>query len=208
MKFKRSLQKHPSVFSLTLLFLVSLACVTSSNVTVPTADLKLIQTAMVGTSYQVELQTLAVGAPTNTLISTKTPEPSNTLEPSSSPIRTFSITPTETPIPTLDPTEVQILTTGSIIRIITVNKEAEYVDLENIGNQPQDLSGWLLVSEKGNQVCELGGIILPGTILRIWAGNPDGGGFDCKYNGPIWNNSELDPAVLYNNLGQEEARYP
>jgi len=32
------------------------------------------------------------------------------------------------------------------------NKEAEYVDLQNIGDAPQDLAGWLLRSEKGNEV--------------------------------------------------------
>jgi hypothetical protein len=172
--------------------LVSLACGISSNGAVPTVDPNLLQTAIVGTAGAAKLQTLTASAP----------------EQTSSPLSTLTIAPTETLMPPLEPTALPTLINGAFIRIKVVDKEAEYVDLENIGNQPQDLTGWSLVSEKGNQGCSLSGVIISGATLRVWANNPNGEGYNCNYGSEIWNNSELDPAVLYNNQGQEVARYP
>jgi micrococcal nuclease len=110
--------------------------------------------------------------------------------------------PTDTPAPPAPPPgEAQVV-------IIAVDKRAEYVDIQNIGGAPQDLAGWLLVSEKGDQRCPLGGVIQPGEILRIWAmaEDADQGGYNCGHDGPIWNNSESDPAVLYDATGQEVGR--
>ncbi|MFZ5856732.1 MAG: thermonuclease family protein [Chloroflexota bacterium] len=95
--------------------------------------------------------------------------------------------------------------TQSVI-IVTVNKQAEYVDIKNVGSSPVNLNGWTLVSEKGNQACSLGGILEPGQTLRIWAGT-NSTGFSCGYNKNIWNNSEPDPAVLYDAQGHEVDRY-
>ena len=71
-----------------------------------------------------------------------------------------------------------------------------------------DLSGWRLVSEKGNQACGLGGQIGPGATLRIWAMAEDAGqgGFNCQFGSNIWNNSDPDPAVLYDPSGAEVSR--
>ena len=98
---------------------------------------------------------------------------------------------------------------AAILRIIAVDKGAEFVDIQNQGDQPQDLSGWTLVSEKGNQACALGSVIGPGEVLRIWAmaEDADQGGFNCAFGSAIWNNSEKDPAVLYDAAGQEVSRY-
>lgn len=49
------------------------------------------------------------------------------------------------------------------------------VDIRNSGDQPQDLSGWVPVSEKGDQRCMLGGVLNPGETLRIWARAEDAG---------------------------------
>lgn len=87
------------------------------------------------------------------------------------------------------------------IRIVEVNKQAEYVIIRNDSNSLIDLKGWKLVSEKGSQVCDLGGSLQPGTSLQIWS--QVGVGFSCYFPGPIWSNSALDPAVLYNPQGQE-----
>ena len=53
------------------------------------------------------------------------------------------------------------------------------------------------------------GVIGPGETLRIWALADDAGegGYNCGKGGPIWNNSEKDPAVLYDPAGQEVSRY-
>lgn len=88
--------------------------------------------------------------------------------------------------------------------IVGVNKRAEYVDIQNIGNQAQDLSGWVLVSEKGEQSCSLAGVLEPGQTLRIWA--QTGEGYSCGFEGTIWNNDEYDAAVLYNAAGVEMDR--
>lgn len=92
--------------------------------------------------------------------------------------------------------------------ILAVDKRAEFVDIQNTGSQAQDLTGWVLVSEKGNQRCSLGGVIEPGATLRIWAMAKDAGqgGYNCGFGENIWNNSENDPAVLYDGNGAEVVR--
>jgi endonuclease YncB( thermonuclease family) len=90
--------------------------------------------------------------------------------------------------------------------VLSVNKREEWVDIQNTGNSDVDLAGWNLVSERGHQECYLSGIIKSGEILRIWAGTAQGDGFSCGYSNPIWNNSEPDPAVLYNAQGVEVSR--
>ena len=94
--------------------------------------------------------------------------------------------------------------------IVGVDKRAEYVDLENSGDQAQDISGWVLVSERGDQRCTLVGIIEAGAVLRIWARTADAGqgGYNCGFSSNIWNNSEPDPAVLYDNGGNLVHRFP
>lgn len=92
------------------------------------------------------------------------------------------------------------------IIIVAVNKSAEYVDIQNISSQPINLTGWRLDSEKGSQSCTLSGTIQPGETLRIWA--MTGAGFSCGFGKNIWNNSEPDPAVLYNPQNIEIDRYP
>jgi micrococcal nuclease len=95
---------------------------------------------------------------------------------------------------------------GGSLEIVAVNKQAEYVDIKNGSSASVDLTGWILVSEKGSQTCALGGTIQPGQTLRVWAGS--GEGFSCGFGKPIWNNSEPDPAVLYNPQHAEISRYP
>lgn len=51
----------------------------------------------------------------------------------------------------------------------------------------------------GNQACGLSGVLPANGVVRIWALAEDeaNGGINCGYDGPIWNNSESDPAALY-----------
>jgi hypothetical protein len=142
-----------------------------------------------------------VPSPTETTGPTQTPIPSDTPQPTNTPEPTNTPKPTETPEPTETPIE------GPYVVIQSVDKVAEYVDIQNIGNQPQDLTGWKLVSEKGNQICWLYGIIEQNQTIRVWTNNPNGDGINCGYGQNIWNNSERDPAVLYNALGIEVDRY-
>jgi endonuclease YncB( thermonuclease family) len=84
------------------------------------------------------------------------------------------------------------------IIIVTVNKREEWIDIKNVGSSDVDLTGWNLVSERGNQDCPLSGMIKAGETLRIWAMTAQEPGYSCGYGTNIWNNSESDPAVLYN----------
>lgn len=163
------------------------------------------------TPTQEPTQTPAeTSAPTNTTEPTNTPEPTNTSRPTNTPQPANTATPappTNTAIPptpaaTATPSEARVI-------IINVNKQDEYVDIRNVGGQAQDLNGWTLVSETGSQSCPLGGIIGPGQTLRIWALAEDAanGGYNCGFGGPIWNNSEPDPAVLYDANGNEVSRF-
>jgi len=92
--------------------------------------------------------------------------------------------------------------------IIRVDKGEEFVDIQNTGGVAQDLAGWVLVSERGDQRCGLGGVLDPGQTLRIYAMASDAGlgGYNCGFGSNIWNNSESDPAVLLNAAGQEVSR--
>ena len=149
--------------------------------------------------------------PTNTPVPplpTNTPIPLPTFTPAPLPTFTPVPLPTFTPVP-VQPTEPPPPAGGQVV-ITRVDKSAEYVDLNNTGGQPVDLSGWVLISEKGNQACTLSGVIEPGAVLRVWARSEDAsqGGFNCGYGKNIWNNSESDPAVLYDNAGNLVDRYP
>jgi hypothetical protein len=56
---------------------------------------------------------------------------------------------------------------------VSVVVQTGFVDIRNDRDQPQDLSGWVLVSEKREHRCTLGGVINPGEVLRIWAMTED-----------------------------------
>lgn len=164
--------------------------------------------------------------PTNTRPPTNTPQPTNTAVPPTNtrpPATAVPPTavpptavplPTNTPAPTAVPTEPPAPTqppppSSSLVEIIGVNKQAEYVDIRNNNAAAVDLAGWVLVSEKGNQACGLGGVLQPGATLRIYALASDAGlgGYNCNFGSNIWNNSESDPAVLYDNTGAEVDRW-
>ena len=93
--------------------------------------------------------------------------------------------------------------------IVAVNHGEEYVDLQNVGNSPQDLTGWKLLSVRDGQECTLQGVVIqPGETLRIWALLADAGrgGYNCGFTQNIWSNIEPDPAVLFTPDGSEASR--
>ena len=104
----------------------------------------------------------------------------------------------------LQPTQPAMV--GSAVVIVGVNKADEYVDIANDSASAVDLTDWILVSERGDQRCKLAGTIVSGQSLRVWA--VSGSGYSCNFSQNIWNNSESDPAVLYNAQGTEVSRYP
>lgn len=121
--------------------------------------------------------------------------------------------PTATPVP-IQPTVVPLPTNTtapatSSVKIIAVDKRTEVVTIRNDGGVAQDLNGWTLRSERGNQDCPLYGSIQAGQTIQIWAEskNADKGGINCGFNTTIWNNSDRDNAVLLNSVGQEVSRF-
>ncbi len=119
---------------------------------------------------------------------------------------TATATQTVTPLPTMTFTSVPPTATPIPVVIVAVHKVAENVDIQNVGPTAIDLAGWRLVSQVGNQSCNLSGTLGPGKVLRIWADR--GPGFDCGLRNEIWDDNQEDPAVLYNAEGQEVARFP
>ncbi|RME49576.1 MAG: hypothetical protein D6796_04710 [Caldilineae bacterium] len=94
------------------------------------------------------------------------------------------------------------------VQITALNVYEEYADLTNTTHQPQDLTGWRLVSERGGQSCPLAGILSPGETVRVWARAADAGrgGYNCGFEHGIWSNSQPDPAILYDADGIEVHR--
>jgi len=86
----------------------------------------------------------------------------------------------------------------------------EYVEITNLGDQPQDLADWILIdiSEGYPSFIFPPYILAPGESTRIYTNeyHPEWGGFSFEYSQAIWNNSEPDIAVLYNSQGEEVSR--
>ena len=176
----------------------------------PTVDIQSIPSQVTSTLFLIlQMTETQTTAPTTTYTpkpsSTQTSLPTTTQTPTQTSLPTITPEPTftQTPIPTLSQTPEPSLIH---VIIVTVDKRAEYVDIQNMADTDVDLTGWNLVSEKGHQACPLSGTIKAGQILRIWSMTAEGEGYSCGYNSPIWNNSEPDPAVLYNAQGVEVSR--
>lgn len=153
--------------------------------------------------------------PTSTLIPSTATEPPTEPPAPPAPVATEPPQPTTPPpaVPTEPPappppTEPPPPAAPGPVVITNVNKRDEFVDILNQGSTDVDLGGWMLRSEKGSQDCGLGGILGAGQSLRIWAMSEDTGqgGFNCGFGSDIWNNSENDPAVLFNSSGAEVSR--
>ena len=86
----------------------------------------------------------------------------------------------------------------------------EYVEITNLGDQPQDLSGWRLedVSEGYPSFTFPSYILAPGKSIRVYTNeyHHEWGEFSFEYGRAIWSNSEPDIAVLYNKQGKEVSR--
>ncbi len=89
---------------------------------------------------------------------------------------------------------------NSSVVIVDLDKGAEFVKIKNIGSEAVDISGWTVVSEKGNQsfVFPQGYVLEPGQVCELTSGDLAGTGDFTMADTTIWNNSSPDPAVLYN----------
>jgi len=101
---------------------------------------------------------------------------------------------------------------GPALKIIAVNKRAEYVTIQNLGSEPVNLRGWTLVSERGNQAWTVpfDFMLQPGATIRIHSGvgQNDESNLYSGFDGNIWRDDLPDPAVLLDPSGVEVSRYP
>ncbi len=122
--------------------------------------------------------------------------------------------PTPPPTPTPKPTKP---TGKPDVRIVGMlrdgvkgrNEPDEYVEIANLGNAPQDMTGWMLVSERrGNDRGQIfyfprGFILQPGQHCRVYTNeyHPEYCGLSFNHRGAVWNNSKPDAALLVDNHG-------
>jgi len=116
-------------------------------------------------------------------------------------------TPT-TPISTVVPNVqiTHIFYDGHVPRV----ESDEYVEITNLGDEPQDLAGWVLkdISEGYPLFTFPSYMLAPGKSIRVYTNeyHPEWGGFSFEYSQAIWNNTEPDIAVLYDNQDREVSR--
>jgi len=86
----------------------------------------------------------------------------------------------------------------------------EYVEITNLGDKPQDLTGCVLMdmSDGYPSFTFPSHILAPSESIRVYTNeyHPEWGGFSFEYPKAIWNNTEPDVAVLYDNQGKEVSR--
>jgi len=98
------------------------------------------------------------------------------------------------------------VSTTDQVRIVSVDLAGETVTIRNEGDFPVDISGWCLVSVKGNQtyIFPEGTVLAPGEEVRVVSG-PNARSRDGKLvwtSTYIWNNGG-DPAHLYDLNGRK-----
>lgn len=83
----------------------------------------------------------------------------------------------------------------------------EYVEITNLGDQPQELTGCMLmdISDGYPSFIFPFYILAPGKSIRVYTNeyHHEWGGFSFEYSQAVWNNSEPDIAVLYDSQGKE-----
>ncbi len=88
---------------------------------------------------------------------------------------------------------------GSIL-ISNVDKQKEVVTLTNNSDAEINLQGWYLVSERGDQLCELNGRLPAGQSIDVFS-QRGSNGISCNAPSAVWSNSAEDPAALYDPAG-------
>jgi micrococcal nuclease len=81
----------------------------------------------------------------------------------------------------------------------------EYVEITNLGDQPQDLDGCMLmdIDEGYPSFIFPSYVLAPGESVRVYTNehHPEWGNFSFESSTAVWNNSEPDTAVLYDRQG-------
>jgi competence protein ComEC len=87
----------------------------------------------------------------------------------------------------------------------------EYVEITNLGSEPQDLAGWVLkdISDNGPSFTFPSYVLDPGQSIRVYTNeiHEEYGGFSFGYGQAIWQNDPPhDVSVLFNDQGIEVSR--
>ena len=150
-----------------------------------------------------------IALPTATPLPTASPRPTESPSPTSTQPASPLETPTVEPTPTF-PSSVLPTPEGGAVQIDLVDKVSEYVYIFNEGEQAQDLEGWVLVSDRGDENCPLSGTLESGEGMLIWAMAEDEReeGYNCGLDTEMWDDDEEDVALLYDADGQLVSQYP
>lgn len=110
------------------------------------------------------------------------------------------------PEPPAEPVEVDEPEASTAV-ISALDKRYESVTIKNPTGSSIDLAGWRVVSVKGNQLFTIpsGTTLAPGETLVIASGGGTGDLIWTKSN--IWNNSDPDPAELYDPQGNLVSKF-
>lgn len=83
----------------------------------------------------------------------------------------------------------------------------EYVEIINLGDEPQDLAGWVLmdISEGYPSFTFPSYVLAPHAHIRVYTNeiHNEWGGFSFGSGKAVWNNSDPDTAALYDAEGNE-----
>lgn len=94
------------------------------------------------------------------------------------------------------------------IEIIELDKRDEYVIIKNTGTVSVNMQGWVMLSEKGAQSFTFPSYVLePGQTCKLTAKGSNGTGDFSMSNKNIWNNSDYDPAILYDATGTQVDKF-
>lgn len=103
------------------------------------------------------------------------------------------------------------VSTSGGVRIETIDLKGEVVTIKNTSGVAVDVSGWKLVSEKGNQIFTFpSGTVIPASgALKVVSGQnaQAGPGVLVWTKSYIWNN-DGDPGALYDANGRLVSTYP
>ena len=175
-------------------------------------------------STALPLPTQTTPTPEATATATPVPTPTEVTIPipipTPTPEATAAVPPTPTSTAPLAPTPTPMVTPAlSQVVIQTVDLETEVVTIVNLGNVPQNMTGWMLVSEVGGQAFRFpsGHTLAPGATVLVTSG-PNGHLAPpavlqwLKSDGTpsrayVWNN-DGDPALLMDADGNTVSRFP
>jgi hypothetical protein len=98
---------------------------------------------------------------------------------------------------------------SSGVEISELNKKAEYIVIKNSGASAVDLTGWKIVSVRGNQTFTFPAFNLAaGAEVKVGDSATNSGiDFHWLDGGGTWSNKKSDPAELYDNTGKLVDRY-